>query len=42
MGRPLLKPVFVQIGHGLGPALLWCLVGSAIASGPLRWRETAT
>ena len=42
---PLLKPVFVQIGHGLGPALVWCVVGSAIGGGLLRWwerRETAT
>ena len=40
-----LKPVFVQFSHGLGPALVWCLVGSAIAGGLLRWwerRETAT
>jgi len=45
LSLPLLKPVFVQIGHGLGPALVWCVVGSAIAGGLLRWwerRETAT
>ena len=34
-----LKPLFAQFGHGLGPALLWCVVGSAIAGGLLRWWE---
>jgi hypothetical protein len=41
----LLKPLFAQISHGLGPALVWCVVGSAIAAGLLRWwkrRETPT
>jgi len=40
-----LKPLFAQFSHGLGPALVWCVVGSAIAGGLLRWserRETAT
>ena len=34
-----LKPVFAQLGKGLGPALVWCVVGSAIAGGLLRWWE---
>jgi hypothetical protein len=34
-----LKPLFAQFSHGLGPALLWCVVGSAIAGGLLRWWE---
>ena len=34
-----LKPLFAQFSHGLGPALVWCVVGSAIAGGLLRWWE---
>ena len=40
-----LKPLFAQFSHGLGPALVWCVVGSAIAGGLLCWwerRDTAT
>ena len=32
-----LKPVFAQLGNGLGPALVWCVLGSAIVGGLLRW-----
>ena len=32
-----LKPVFAQVGNGLGPALVWCVLGSAIVGGLLRW-----
>ena len=27
----LLRPVFAMLGHGLMPALVWCVAGSAIA-----------
>jgi hypothetical protein len=26
----LLRPVFAMLGHGLLPALVWCVAGSAI------------
>ena len=32
-----LKPVFARLGNGLGPALVWCVVGSAVVGGLLRW-----
>ena len=31
-----LKPVFAQLGNGLGPALVWCVIGSAVVGGLLR------
>jgi len=34
-----LTPVFAQFGHGLGPAIVWCVIGSALAGGLLRWWE---
>jgi uncharacterized membrane protein len=29
----VLRPVFAVFGHGLVPAIVWCVVGSAIAGG---------
>lgn len=34
-----LKPVFAQLGNGLGPALVWCVLGSAAVGGLIRWWE---
>ena len=31
-----LKPVFAQLGNGLSPALVWCVIGSAVVGGLLR------
>lgn len=37
---PLLSPVLARFGPGLGPALAWCLIGSAGAGGLLqRWGQ---
>jgi hypothetical protein len=41
----MLGPVFGLLDAGMIPALAWCVVGSALAGGLLRWlerRETAT
>ena len=36
----VMKPVFAQLGSGLGPALAWCLIGSAAVGGLLRgWQR---
>ena len=32
----VMKPVFAQLGSGLGPALAWCVIGSAAVGGLLR------
>lgn len=40
---PLLSPVLARFGPGLGPALAWCLIGSAGAGGLLqRWGQRKT
>lgn len=36
----VMKPVFAQLGSGLGPALAWCVIGSAAVGGLLRrWQR---
>ena len=40
---PLLSPVLARFGPGLGPALAWCLIGSAGAGGLLQqWGQRKT
>lgn len=37
---PLLSPVLERFGDGLGPGLVWCVIGSAGAGGLLqRWGQ---
>jgi hypothetical protein len=33
----LLRPLLAPLGAGIMPALVWCVVGSAIVGGLLRW-----
>ncbi len=35
----LLRPLLAPLGPGMMPALVWCVVGSAIVGGLLRWCE---